>query len=123
MSEVIKKGNALLQLVDSPDEPIIREKIADLSREFPDAKRQLEEREVFLETLVEKTTKFDKISGELEAWVTATAGEPVFAEGAKATNPITVSRRLEQLEVSLGIDANDIVTNFECFDLAMHVFD
>ena len=104
VTKVMKKGNALLQMVDSPEEePALREKMADVSREMSDVKKKLEEKEAFLEKVLEKTVEFEEITEQLETWITTTAKEPVLTERVKTANPVAVAKRLQQLEVSVQI--------------------
>jgi hypothetical protein len=101
ISEVTKKGNALLQLGEFPEEPSFREDMSNLPRSVSDTKRKLEEKQELLEAAIEKNKAFDDVAEQLENWVAATAVEPVFAETTKITNPVAVEKRLQQLEVIL----------------------
>jgi murein L,D-transpeptidase YafK len=103
ITDVTKKGNALLQLGEFPEEPSVREDMSHLPRSVSDAKRKLKEKQELLEAAIEKSKAFDDVVEQLENWVTATAEEPVFAETTKTTNPVTVEKRLQQLEVSACI--------------------
>lgn len=98
ISEVTKKGNVLLQLGEFPEETSFREDMSNLPRSVSDAKRKLEEKQELLETAIEKNEAFGNIAKQLEGWVTAIAKEPVFTEFGKTTNPVTVEKRLQQLE-------------------------
>ena len=99
ITDVTKKGNALLQLGEFPEEPNFREEMSNIPRSVSDAKRKLKEKQEFLEAAIEKNKAFDDVVEQLENWVAATAEEPVFAETTKTTNPVTVDKRLQQLEV------------------------
>jgi flavodoxin len=103
ITDVTKKGNALLQLGEFPEELSFREDMSHLPRSVSDAKRKLKEKQELLEAAIEKSKAFDDVVEQLENWVTATAEEPVFAETTKTTNPVTVEKRLQQLEVSACI--------------------
>lgn len=99
ISETTKKGNALLQLGEFPEEASFRDVMSNLPRSVFDAKRKLEEKQELLEAAIEKSKAFDDVSGQIENWVAATAEEPVFAETMKTANPAVVEKRLQQLEV------------------------
>lgn len=99
ISDVIKKGNALLQLDEFPEEPSFRDDMSNLPRNVAEAKRKLEEKQELLETATENIEAFDGLVQQLESWVEDTAQEPVFSETTKTTNPVAVEKRLKQLEV------------------------
>ena len=103
VGETMKKGNSLLQLVDSPEEPAMREEMASLAKELPVVKKKLEQKQAFLETVVEKNVEFQETAEQLEDWIAATAKQPVLVEGTKITNPIAVEKRLQQLEVTSAV--------------------
>lgn len=123
ITEVTKKGNALLQMGEFPEEPSFREEMSNLPRSVADAKRKLEEKQELLETAVEKKEAFEDVAEQVENWVVATAQEPVFVELTKTTNPVAAEKRLQLLEVvAFTILTRSMDFDYDCCSVGRRSF-
>ena len=100
VKRAVKIGQSLVHSANpaSPDVPLLRKEVKEISERYTDLKDRLANQLAVLEKIIQNTTTFSQEIRKLELWVSEKSNSTAIQEPI-STNAKVVHKRIKQVEV------------------------